>query len=84
VVVRGPAVKEIRIAALHPAGASAMMAVEVTITGPRYIEDRATAAVVAGNPARSSTFLERWTFGLQDDPAQPWRIVAVDSPVAAR
>jgi len=84
VVVRGPSVKAIRIAGLHGAGTSAMMAVEVTITGRRYIEDRATAAVVAGNPTRQSTFLERWTFALQADPAQPWRIVAVDSAVAAR
>jgi predicted lipid-binding transport protein (Tim44 family) len=77
-------VKQIRIAELHPAGASATMTVEVTINGCRYIEDRATAAVLAGNPSRPSTFLERWTFSLQNNEKQPWRIAAVDSAVAAR
>jgi predicted lipid-binding transport protein (Tim44 family) len=57
------------------------MTVEVDLTGRRYIEDRATTAVIAGSRRRETSFTERWTFALNGDAKQPWRIVAVDTPV---
>jgi predicted lipid-binding transport protein (Tim44 family) len=83
-VVRGPSVRQIRITGFNASVTPPLMTVEVTIEGRRYVEDRATAAVLEGNPARVQTFLERWTFALADDAAQPWRIVSADAPLAAR
>jgi predicted lipid-binding transport protein (Tim44 family) len=57
------------------------MTVEVDLTGRRYIENRDTAAVLAGSRTRPTSFTERWTLSLTDDPRQPWRITAVASPV---
>ncbi len=45
-------------------------------SGRRYLEDRDTAAVLEGSKDRATTFTERWTLALGDDPATPWRIVA--------
>jgi predicted lipid-binding transport protein (Tim44 family) len=81
VVVRGPSVRRIRIAALDAAAEPATMTVEVDLTGRRYIENRDTTAVVAGSRNRPTSFTERWTFSLTDDEAQPWRITAVGAPV---
>jgi predicted lipid-binding transport protein (Tim44 family) len=57
------------------------MTLEVELTGRRYLEDRATTAVLAGSRRRATSFTERWTFALGGDDKQPWRIVAVDPPV---
>jgi predicted lipid-binding transport protein (Tim44 family) len=81
VVVRGPAVQRIRIAALDAAAEPASMTVEVDLTGRRYIENRDTTAVLAGSRNKPTSFTERWTFSLTDDEAQPWRITAVGAPV---
>jgi predicted lipid-binding transport protein (Tim44 family) len=81
VVVRGPSVKRIRIAALDAAAEPATMMVEVDLSGRRYIEDRDTTAVVAGSRSKATSFTERWTFSLTDDETQPWRITAVGAPV---
>ncbi len=78
-VVRGPRVTGLRITALDPN--AARMTVEVTIAGRRYIENRATAAVLAGNPTRESTFTERWTFTLSGEGEHPWRLTAAATPV---
>ena len=59
------------------------MTIEVDLQGRRYIEDRDTAAVLSGSQARATSFTERWTLALDGDAAQPWRIAAVDSPLAA-
>lgn len=80
-VVRGPQVRQIRIEALDAAGKPPTMTLEVALEGRRYIEDRATAAVVSGSPSRAIRFTEHWTLALNGDAAQPWRIVAVDAPV---
>jgi predicted lipid-binding transport protein (Tim44 family) len=81
-VVRGPRVKQIRIAALDAAATPATMSVEVDLAGRRYIEDRATTAVVAGSQAREASFTEHWTFALDGPPAQPWRLAAAGAPIA--
>jgi predicted lipid-binding transport protein (Tim44 family) len=80
-VVRGPAVKRIRIAALDAAAEPATMMVEIDLTGRRYTEDRDTTAVVSGSRSKATSFTERWTFSLTTDEAQPWRITAVVAPV---
>jgi predicted lipid-binding transport protein (Tim44 family) len=81
-VVRGPKVRRIRIVALDAAASPATMSVEVDLEGRRYLEDRDTTAVLAGSPSRPTTFTEHWTFALDGDAKQPWRIAVVGAPVA--
>jgi predicted lipid-binding transport protein (Tim44 family) len=81
-VVRGPRVKQIRISGLDAAAEPPTMTIDIEIEGRRYIEDRDTTAVVAGSKSGETTFTEHWTLALAGDPAQPWRIVAVGSPLA--
>ena len=82
VVVRGPQVKQIRIAALDAGHEPPTMSIEVDLTGRRYIEDRDTTAVLAGSQARETRFTEHWTLALRGDAATPWRIVATAAPLA--
>ena len=82
-VVRGPRVKQIRITNLDPRADPPTMTIDVQIVGRRYLEDRDTAAVVAGSRSRETTFTERWTLALAGDDAQPWRIVRVGSPLVS-
>jgi predicted lipid-binding transport protein (Tim44 family) len=84
VVVRGPTVKQIRIAALDAAATPPTMSLDVDIEGRRYIEDRDTAAVVSGSRSRATSFTEHWTMALTDDALQPWRIVRVGAPAPTR
>jgi predicted lipid-binding transport protein (Tim44 family) len=81
-VVRGPRVKQIRITGLDVAAMPPTMTIEVDLEGRRYLEDRDSAAVVAGSQSRATGFTERWTLALDGDSAQPWRIASVGSPVA--
>jgi len=81
-VVRGLRVKQIRIVALDAAATPPTMTIEVDLEGRRYLEDRDSAAVVAGSQSRATSFTERWTLALDGDSAQPWRIASVGSPVA--
>jgi predicted lipid-binding transport protein (Tim44 family) len=83
-VVRGPEIEQIQITGFDPAAVPPRMTVEVAIKGRRYIEDRATTAVVNGDPSRSTSFREHWTFALAGDDTRPWRIVTVDAPVSTR
>ncbi len=80
-VVRAPHVERIRITNLDTRSSLPTMTVEVDLTGRRYVEDRDTTAVLAGSRRRPTSFTERWTFALNGDGKQPWRIVAVDAPV---
>jgi predicted lipid-binding transport protein (Tim44 family) len=79
-VVRGPEVKTIRIAGLDAAAQPPTMTVELEVTGRRYVQDRDTAAVVAGSQSRTVNFTERWTLALDGPEEQPWRIAAVGEP----
>ncbi len=83
-VVRGPKVTEIRIAAVEPAARPPAMTVDIHVEGRRYIEDRATTRVLSGDPNRAVRFAERWRLELTGDAAEPWRIAAVQTPVTAR
>jgi hypothetical protein len=75
-VVRGPRLQALRIAALDAHAQPPTMAVEAELRGRRYLEDRDTAAVLEGSKDREAAFTERWTLALGADPATPWRIVA--------
>ena len=77
IVVRGPAVNRIRVVALDAAAQPPTMTLAIDLTGRRYVENRDTAAVVAGSRTRKSSFTERWTLSLTDDAEQPWRITGV-------
>lgn len=81
IVVRGPVVKRLRVVGLDAGAQPPTMTIEVDLTGKRYVENRDTAAVLAGSRTRTTSFTERWTLSLADDPAQPWRITAVGDPV---
>jgi predicted lipid-binding transport protein (Tim44 family) len=74
-VVRGPRVKRIRIAAVQVDSVPATMTVELELGGRRYVEDRDTATVVSGSKDRAATFTERWTLALDGPAEAPWRIV---------
>jgi predicted lipid-binding transport protein (Tim44 family) len=76
-VVRAPQVQSIRIAGLDAGAQPPTMTIELQITGRRYLQDRDTAAVVAGSQSHPTTFTERWTLALDGTAAQPWRIVSV-------
>ena len=74
-VVRGPRVKRIQIAAVQVEQVPATMAVEVELGGNRYVEDRDTTSVVSGSKDSPTTFTERWTLALDGPDEAPWRIV---------
>ncbi|HEV3054279.1 MAG TPA: hypothetical protein VGX45_06455, partial [Solirubrobacteraceae bacterium] len=81
-VVRGPQVSKIRITSLDAGAEPPTMSLEVEIKGRRYIEDRDTTQVIAGNARRATAFTEHWTLALNGNDAEPWRIVAVGTPLA--
>jgi predicted lipid-binding transport protein (Tim44 family) len=74
-VVRGPRVKRIRIAAVQVEEVPATMSIEVELGGRRYVEDRDTASVLSGSKDSATTFTERWTLALDGPADSPWRIV---------
>jgi hypothetical protein len=83
-VVRGPHAKRMRVVGLDPSATPPTMSVEVDVEGCRYLEDRSTGAVLAGSRTRTCEFTEHWTFALDGDETQPWRIATVGaSPTAA-
>ena len=81
-VVRGPKVKQIRVAALDAGSKPPTMSIEVDLAGRRYVEDRATTSVVSGSRSREVSFTEHWTFALDGPPEQPWRLTAAGAPLA--
>jgi predicted lipid-binding transport protein (Tim44 family) len=74
-VVRGPQVRHLRIAALDAAAQPPTMTVEVDVSGRRYVENRDTAAVVSGSRDSETRFTERWTMALDGADDTPWRVV---------
>jgi predicted lipid-binding transport protein (Tim44 family) len=75
VVVRGPRVRQIRIAAVDVSSEPATMSIEVELGGRRYAEDRDTAAVLSGSKDSATTFVERWQLALEGDSDSPWRLI---------
>jgi predicted lipid-binding transport protein (Tim44 family) len=82
-VVRGPRILAIRIAALDAAAQPATFRVEIDVRGRRYLENRDTQAVVLGSRDDEVPFTERWTLALDGPPEWPWRIAATGSPIAS-
>jgi predicted lipid-binding transport protein (Tim44 family) len=74
-VVRGPRVLDVQIAHLDADAQPPRMTVAVTAEGRRYIENRDTAAVLAGSQSTATRFTEHWTLALDGSPDNPWRIV---------
>ncbi|MBB4663827.1 TIM44-like domain-containing protein [Conexibacter arvalis] len=74
-VIRGPQVRHLTIAALNPAAEPPEMTVEVEVVGRRYVEDRDTAAVLSGSKERAVTSTERWTLALAGPDDRPWQVV---------
>jgi predicted lipid-binding transport protein (Tim44 family) len=74
-VVRGPRVRRIQIAAVEVERVPATMTVELELGGNRYVEDRDTTSVVSGSKDSATTFTERWTLALDGPDEAPWRIV---------
>lgn len=76
-VVRGPRIRAMRIAALDAGAQPPAMTIEVDVTGTRYVQNRDTAAVVAGSDTAEASFTERWTMTLSGPDEQPWRLAGV-------
>jgi len=76
-VVRGPRLRAVRITSVDGTAKPPMMTIEVDAAGCRYLEDRDTAAVLAGSRGRVVHFSQRWDMALGDDSETPWRIVHV-------
>lgn len=79
-VVRGVQVQRIRVVGLDAQAEPATMTIDVDLRGRRYIEDRDTTRVVSGSSTHLIGFTERWQLAVTGDPAEPWRIVAVQTP----
>lgn len=74
-VIRGPHVRRLRIVALDPAAEPPTMTVAVEVEGRRYVENRDTAAILAGSRDRPVTTTERWTLALGGPDERPWQVV---------
>ncbi len=88
VVVRGPRVRRIHVAAVQVESQPATMTIDVELGGRRYTENRDTAAVLSGSKERATTFRERWTLALDGPAEAPWRLAGtgaggLDHPVKA-
>ena len=78
-VVRGPVLKSLRIAALNAHATPPTMTVEAEVTGCRYRENRDTTIVVNGSKDKETTFTESWTMALDGNDKTPWRLVGSNS-----
>jgi predicted lipid-binding transport protein (Tim44 family) len=78
-VIRGPRVTRLTIAALDPAATPPTMTAELAVEGRRYVEDRDTAAVLSGSKERATTTTERWTLALSGPDERPWQVVEADA-----
>ena len=79
-VVRGPRIDAVRIADLDAGAQPPSIAVELDVTGRRYVEDRDTAAVLSGSRSAERSFTEHWTLALDGTSDWPWRIAATGVP----
>jgi predicted lipid-binding transport protein (Tim44 family) len=83
VVVRGAQIERVLIEAVDAVTQPAQMTIAVSVNGRRYVEDRDTAAVLAGDKSRASRFSERWVLTLDGPDTSPWRIVSTSGAVMA-
>jgi predicted lipid-binding transport protein (Tim44 family) len=78
-VVRGPALKSLRISAIDAKATPPTMTVQAEVTGRRYRENRDTTIVVNGNKENETTFTESWTMALDGNDKTPWRLAGSNS-----
>jgi predicted lipid-binding transport protein (Tim44 family) len=83
-VVRGLQIERIRIATLDAAATPPSMTLELELAGRRYLEDRDTAGVLAGDQSRVVRFTEHWTLTLSGDASEPWKLASTAASVAPR
>jgi predicted lipid-binding transport protein (Tim44 family) len=78
-VVRGPGVRHIHIAAVDVDTLPARMEVDIELSAVRYVEDRDTTDVLSGSRDSAGRFTERWTLALEGPDEAPWRLVETTS-----
>jgi predicted lipid-binding transport protein (Tim44 family) len=74
-VVRGPVLKSLRIAAINAQATPPTMSIEAELTGRRYRENRDTTTMIDGSKDKETTFTESWTMALDGNDETPWRLV---------
>jgi predicted lipid-binding transport protein (Tim44 family) len=74
-VIRGPKMQTATVSKLESTE-PIRVAVDARVRGVRYVEDRDTVAVVAGDKDREVAFTERFVLQLTDDEDRPWSLVA--------
>jgi predicted lipid-binding transport protein (Tim44 family) len=75
-VVRGAAVRAVRITRLDAAARPPAIHVELDVHGRRYVEDRDTTDVIAGSKDSATRFTERWTLTLDGPADWPWQLAS--------
>ena len=73
-VVRGLRLRALRITGVEAGADPPAMTVEAEIAGARYVEDRDTTTVLAGDKDRETVFTERWRLVLDGRDDTPWRL----------
>jgi predicted lipid-binding transport protein (Tim44 family) len=73
-VVRGARVDHVAIERLEAAADPPAMLVAVAVRGRRYVQDRDTAAILAGSDVRDERFTVRWRLELDGPESAPWRL----------
>lgn len=81
-VVRGAVVEGVTISGLDAEAVPPTLTVALDVRGRRYVEDRDTAAILAGSRDREATFAEAWTLSLDGQGEWPWRVSGVGTLVA--
>lgn len=74
-VIRGPKMTRATVVHLDPDD-PIRVTVDAKVNGVRYLEDRDTVVVVAGDKDRAVTFTQRFVLALTEDDANPWHLVA--------
>jgi predicted lipid-binding transport protein (Tim44 family) len=74
-VVRGPVLKSLHIAAINAQATPPTMTIQAELTGRRYRENRDTTTVIDGSKDKETTFTEAWTMALDGNDETPWRLV---------
>jgi predicted lipid-binding transport protein (Tim44 family) len=76
-VVRNPCIRTVRITAIDPAAQPPNLSIVIEGSAVRYIEDRATAAVLFGDPDTERHVRLTWILALEAPPPWPWRLATV-------
>ena len=76
-VVRNPHIRTVRITAIDPGAQPPTISIVIQGSAVRYIEDRATAAVLSGDPETERHVRLTWTLTLEAPSPWPWRLATV-------